>query len=376
MKVHKMIRKWGGGAYKAAASLLVAGILSLGSNADTMIVTQKVDGVDWQLKIDTEAKTASVGPNNASDGSWPNVDDYESSRAIAHPSSIARYVYDAMLIPSSFEIEGETYTVTEIGMRSFIRSRMKSLLIPEAVEHVWNVAFYGCPVRDVCIKGPPTAKKGRTQEYVSFARENTAFQTLSNLQFAVIGPNVKAASAPDRFFYDAANATVLLPRRSDNMTWNDYGESKTIGVGNGNTVVFYGSGEDFDMTMGEKSVTVFPTTAATLAGALEWAPTFKKGFGLDVYVSINNAITGIESVPALSGGVSSDTLSWVTFVVSNQTQLNNTLAAVQSAGTLSIDASGAKENIVVPEGRSVAVTATTAETYSPNRRELVISKSK
>ena len=367
----------GGGAYKAAASLLVAGILSLGSNADTMIVTQKVDGVDWQLKIDTVAKTASVGPNNASDGSWPNVDDYESSRAIAHPSSIARYVYDAMLIPSSFEIEGETYTVTEIGMRSFIRSRMKSLVIPETVEHVWNVAFYGCPIRHVCIKGPPTAKKGRTQEYVSFARENTAFQTISNLQFAVIGPNVKAASTPpDRFFYDAANATVLLPRRSDNMTWDDYGGSKTIGVGNGNTVVFYGPTEDFDMAMGEKSVTVFPTTAATLAGALEWAPTFKKGFGLDVYVSINNAITGIESVPALSGGVSSDTLSWVTFVVSNQTQLNNTLAAVQSAGTLSIDASGAKENIVVPEGRSVAVTATTAETYSPNRRELVISKSK
>lgn len=356
-----------------AGFLLVAGSLALGSSADTMIVTQKVDGVDWQLKIDTQAKTASVGPNNSSDGTWPNVDDYESSRAIAHPSSIARYVYDAMLIPSSFEIEGETYTVTEIGMRSFIRSRMTSLLIPEAVEHVWNVAFYGCPIRHVCIKGPLTAKKGRTQEYISFSREYTAFQTLSNLQFAVVGPNVKAASTPDRFFYDAIDATVLLPRRGDNMTWNNYGGSKTIGNGNGNTVVFYGPGEDFDMTMGEKSATVIPTTAATLAGALAWAPTFKKSFGLDVYISITNSITGIESVPSLSGGVSSDTLLWVTFVVSSQAQLNNTLAAVQSAGTLSVDASRARENIVVPEGRSVAVSAATAETYSPNRRELVIS---
>ena len=355
--------------------LLVAGSLALGSSADTMIVTQKVDGVDWQLKIDTEAKTASVGPNNSSktDG-WATTDDYASYRAIAHEASIAQRAYDALLVPSSFDVGGENYTVTEIGYRAFIRGQMTSVLVPENVEHVWNSSFYACrKLQNICFKGPPTAKKGRTQEYVSFTRETTAFQTLSNLQFAVVGPNVKAASTPDRFFYDAINATVLLPRRSDNMTWNNYGGSKTIGNGNGNTVVFYGPGEDFDMTMGEKSVTVFPTTAASLAGALTLAPTFEKSFGLDVYISITNAINGIESVPSLSGGVSSDTLSWVTFVVSSQAQLNNTLAAVQSAGTLSVDASAAKEDIVVPEDRSVAVSAATAETYSPNRRKLVIS---
>ena len=354
--------------------LLVAGSLALGSNADTMIVTQKVDGVSWTINIDSSTEKAMIGPVTKTQSGWANAQ----YRAFSTPNHNNPSYPSIVSIPSSITVGETEYEVNKIGNRAFYGlGGITDVVIPSTVVQIYDYAFHACDdLKNVCLKGPVTVKKGQPQTYVSLARDANAFGNSSytrKIELVLMGPNIKNGSDDTVIAAGATNMTVLLPNRSDNTTWSSFNTSDKVGSGNGNTVVFYGPGEDFDMTMGEKSVTVFPTTAASLAGALTFAPTFKKSFGLDVYISITNAITGIESVPLLSGGVSSDTLSWVTFVVSNQSQLNNTLAAVQSAGTLAVDASGAKENIVVPEGRSVAVAATTAETYSPNRRELVIS---
>lgn len=338
---------------KTVALLLAGSIATVVSAAYYQTVTVSVGGVDWKVKIETESDTASVGPNIAA-GGWGA----SSSRAF----EIDAYE-GALTVPDTVTYGGTEYRIVSIANRAMYNCVMTGLTFPAGVTNFWNEAFYGCSrLTDVCLKGPSTADAGSAQTYVTFYRGANAFKGAANVSFALIGPNIKSAAltgdeTADRFFCDATDVTVLLPRRADNMTWDGFerylGKTDTSGK-----AVYYGPDEDFDLMMGGTSVTVVPRTAKAIADAIAWAPKFKSVFGLDTHISVTNAVEGSIGVSGSAlESVTLETFSWVTFKVSNQTELDNTLAAVSTASPIVIDLTGLKrkESVVVPAGRRIAV---------------------
>ena len=111
------------------------------------------------------------------------------------------------------------------------------------------------------------------------------------------------------------------------------------------------------------TITVTPTTAETLQEALNLASTFKSAFGLDTRISVTNSIATAVAIPAsATSSTMFDLHSWVTFNVTTQAQLENTLAAISSDSMLIVDPTGATENLTVPEGRQVFVVLNEGDT--------------
>ena len=72
--------------FAAIAAVAAGATIPLTASAATQIVTNTVDGIKWQLLIDTSAKTASVGPNTSSStaGYWSNTGvDWDHERSIS-----------------------------------------------------------------------------------------------------------------------------------------------------------------------------------------------------------------------------------------------------------------------------------------------------
>lgn len=353
-----------------AALVLAFGSLALDASADSTIVTQTVDGVKWALTLDTSEKTAIAGYKSQNDVPGGSSK-YSLCRTI-----IGSPFPSVLTIPSSFTIDGDEYVVNKIGNRAFYdRDTLTDIVIPSAVVQIYAWAFHSCDnLKNVCFKGPETANRGQSQTYVTLTRDDNAFgnnTSTRNIELLLIGPNIRNGSGNTLIAAGATNMTVLLPNRSDNSTWSSFDTSSKVGNGDNNTVKFYGPGEAFDLKMYETSVTIVPTTAAALADALAWAPTFKSGFGLDIHISIANAIDTSIDVSE-HPGVTFDTQAWQKFKVSSQAQLDGTLAAVSTDSSIIVDATDATEDIVIPEGRRVAVIVPPGGTFWRQRRGFIL----
>lgn len=355
-----------------AALVLAIGSLALDASADSTIVTQTVDGVSWTINIDSSTGKAMIGPLTSKPSS-----PYNPCRTFSTPNYNNPSYPSIVTIPSSFTVGGIDYEVNKIGNRAFISlADLTDVVIPGTVVEILNYAFHSCGnLKNVCLKGPETANRWQTQSYVTLARSQYSFGNDSNtkgIQLFVMGPNIKKGSDTYKIAAGATNMTVLLPKRSDNTTWSSFDTSSKVGSGDNNTVKFYGPGEAFDLMMYETSVTIVPTTAAALADAFAWAPTFKSGFGLDTHISITNAIDTAIDVSE-HPGVTFDTQVWQKFKVSSQAQLDGTLAAVSTDSSIIIDATDATEDIVIPEGRRVAVIVPPGWTFWRQMRGLVLT---
>ena len=104
---------------------LVSVLVTATSCAEIHYVTQTVDGLEWRLRLDDVAMTASVGTNVTS-SAWASAGNYATSSAIDNKSKV-----EPLQIPSSFTVDGQVYRVTAIGNRAFIRANMTSLIVPE-----------------------------------------------------------------------------------------------------------------------------------------------------------------------------------------------------------------------------------------------------
>ena len=343
------------------ALFLAFGSFALGASADSMVVTQTVDGVKWVLTLDTSEKTAIAGyksPNDAPPGT-----------GYARCRTIVGSVPSTVFIPSSFTVEGDEYLVNKIGNRAFYGiAGMTDVVIPGGVVQIYNYAFHACgDLKNVCFKGPVTANRWQTQTSVTLARDEYTFGSASqtrNIKLVLMGPNIKKDSNDYLIAAGATNMTVLLPKRNDNTTWSSFDTSSKVGSGDNNTVKFYGPGEAFDLKMYETSVTIVPTTA--------WAPTFKSGFGLDTHISITNAIDTAIDVSE-HPDVTFDTQAWQKFAVSSQVQLDGTLAAVSADSSIIIDATSATEDIAIPDGRRIAVIVPPGGTFWRQRSGFVLT---
>jgi len=355
-----------------AALVLAFGSFVLGASAVSTVVTQTVDGVSWTVNINSSTGKAMIGPVSSTQSGWANAQ----YRAFSTPTHNNPSYPSIVSIPLSFTAGETEYEVNKIGNRAFYGlANITDVVIPGTVVQIYDYAFHACGgLKNVCLKGPATVEKGHPQTYVELARAANAFGSATqtrNIQLFLMGPNIKNNSGETLIAAGATNMTVLLPNRSDNTTWSSFDTSDKVGSGENNTVKFYGPGEVFDLKMYETSVTIVPTTAAALTDALAWAPTFKSGFGLDMHISITNAIDTAIDV-AEHPGVTFDTQAWQKFAVSNQAQLDGTLAAVSADSSIIIDATDATEDIVIPEGRRISVIVPPGGTFWKQWRGFVL----
>ena len=325
--------------FATIAVVAASATLPMVASAATQIVTNTVDGIKWQLLINTANHTASVGPNTSSStaGYWANTgNDWEHDRAMSQS------ITGTVVIPATFTVDDEEYKVTSIGNRAFIRCKPTTMVLPGGVGDLWNCSFYGCPnLQNVWFKGPATAAEGESQERVGLNfKSNNAFSETKTVKFVLVGPNLTKANA-NFIFSNCTNITVLLPRTAGNTTWNN------TNVGGGTpTHVYYNGFRDHDT-----SVFFEVSTFEALTNTVNYAVKLKSAFGLNTTISVTDAVEGTLT------DLTFDTLWHIAFSVDSQAQLDNVLSAVQVSCPIVIDPAdlAPKDAFTIPAGRKVVV---------------------
>ena len=347
MNMNKMI------AFAAVAASAAAAVPSL---AATQTVTNTVNGITWQLLINTSTKTASVGPKLSTASQTNTGSDFASLRAIAQS------ITGTLVIPDAFMVNGEKYTVNNVGNRAFIRCNPSTFIFPAGLGNVYSCAFYQCPnIATMVYKGPATASSGETQPYSTLAfmaDGNNIFGSASTIKRVLVGPNVKMnASKKANFFVPSAttDAVFLLPSTSENTTWDD------VDVSGSNTRVLH-----YGIDAAKEAITFSTADAAELIAFLDFAPLVKEYLGLDTRLSITDSVTATEEQTTALSAFGFDALAHVKFEVKDATQYANTVAAVPGAATVIVDPAKLRgASLAVPTGRKMIVPLPNGGKYSP-----------
>lgn len=334
MNVNKLI---------AVAAIAASAAIPFAANAAyTQTVTQMVDNVKWQFKIDTSAKTAQLGVGSGA------------GEAEAAAMACLEGMPSSLVLPQTFTVDGVIYKVNAIAARAFPRGKggtLKNITFPLNV----NMTFksYTCvatAIQNALFKGLNTVANGDAQAYTTITMPSVDYSILRDCQkveFVVMGPNLKIDNKAkmENFLHRTSNATVLVPRSSGNMTWDGCAEI-SLG-GSSNKVIYYGPSEEFDIKMGSTSVTLIPTTSTAFTNVLTYAQTFKLAFGLDAKINVTNTIEIGE------GLITEDTLKYATFdslmfAVKTQAQLD-IIKKFPASAPISIDPTGLTENMIIPK---------------------------
>ena len=370
-----MPSKVGKGSLGLAVAVFLVGCLLFNANADTVTITQTVDGVTWQLMIDTAAMTARLGTG--------------AGKVSAEASSMAvlKGMPGSLVVPSSFMIDGESYVTSIVEERAFARDRagiLHNITFPLDLGGVKfrDHVFIGSSISNILFKGPSCASPGSGQKRFKIVLsgsgaledDKSIIRGCSGVNHVVVGPNVIVDNVNTlaNFFDAATGAKIFVPRNSQNMTWNGSHEISLGGVDN--SAVYYGPSESFDLAMYDTYATFTPITAEGLAYALSLAQTFETGFGLDTRIAITNRINMTTAVaePKLQNVTLTSPPWYMTFAVQTQAQLDNVLAVVQEDIPVIIDIDGATEDVCVPEGRQVAILAKGGWTFGKKHKGLII----
>ena len=256
------------------------------------VVTNTVDGVKWV--INTSGSNCGVGALQQG-GTISSASSYASHRAIA----TSAYSGKPLVIPASFTVGNTTYTTTQVGNRAFYSCTFSSLVVPASVGVSHYFAYLHCnKLKDVCFPGKVTVSSG-TQSFSTPSFQLSGglypFSNCGAVKFVFIGPNAKLSGTKANFkFANSSGVTFLVPRRSDNTTWN--GLEDIVG-GTSPNVIYYGPTEEcgYDFWMGADTVTAVPRTLEALAAVNSYASTFKTSFFLDTRYAITNSIGTLTS---------------------------------------------------------------------------------
>ena len=338
---------------RAALIAAVICAVALPTLAATRTVTNTVNGIAWQLQINTSTKTVAVGPMT---GTPENVSDYAPGRAIAQS------ITGTLDIPEAFMVDGEKYTVNRIGNRAFIRCKPSAFIFPAGLGDIWNCAFYNCPnIATLVFKGPTMASPGEMQSYSTlWFRQNggNIFGTASTIKRVIAGPNVKLNSDAKANFTvpsETTDAVFLLPSTSENTTWDD------VNVGGADSRVLY-----YGVDATKEAIAFATADAAEIIAFLDFAPLVKECLGLDTRLSITNSVTMTEEQTTTLSAYGFDTLAHVKFEAKDAAQYANTVAAVPGAATLIADPAKLRgATLAVPVGRKVIVPIPNGGKYSP-----------
>ena len=198
-------------------------------------------------------------------------------------------------------------------------------------------------------KGKATVNFG-TQDYTEVGVLST-FQNCTSLKVVLLGKNTKQFET-GTFCNNSTGCKVFVPA---NGMWDNL----NLG-GTDNVKIPYGAGKDLDLLIDENAgtITATPTIEDRLVQVLEAAPVFKAQFGLNTRINVTNTIE------MTSGSITSEMLNAVefntlllTFKVNTKAALESVLVAVPESPHLflAIDASDAKEELTLPQGREIYV---------------------
>jgi hypothetical protein len=163
--------------------------------------------------------------------------------------------------------------------------------------------------------------------------------------------------------------TVYLPA---NGKWDSNAD-----IGGKNTKVFkYGEGKDLNLDIDESvgKITATVKTTEALSAVLDSAANFKTYFGLDTRIEV------VDALDIAAGTITAAQLQYATFnslmlAVKTQDQLNSILGVVPASVPVSIDPTGAMQNLKVStsDGRRVYVLLPENGTYKLRPDGLIIS---
>ena len=355
---------------KRLLMMIGAAAVAVSVNADDVTVTQTVDNVKWQIQIGTT--TTSAEPQTE-DGNFIRL--ATGKTPYADCCAILDGCPETLFVPSYFTVEEKSYPVARVGGRGFYGlTAIKNITMPETMYLMATQIFTGCDnLENVRWKGPAMVQSGESQTYTSLGISGKSpFHTCEKLKLVFVDPNVTTRSkALILKTPDATGARFIVPLRDDNKTW----EGATV-EGEDNRIIYYGPGQEVDLTVNDNCVTIVPTTVNALTNALSWAQTFKTAFNLDTKISITNRIDlSVAVKEELLQNVTLEAPPWyLAFAVTSQAQLNNVLAAVSVDIPIIIDIEGVGRNqITVPDGRKVAILAKSGWTFGKKTEGLVIS---
>ena len=390
----------------SAAAIAAGAIIPFAANADTVTT----NGVTWTYIVtDAENKTVTLGGVGTFDTAAPSGGVTDEMRAMPKATQI-----DASLIPWTFKVGDDTYTVTALGSLAFYGcTGLTGLLcIPSSVTTFGRESLYSTNVRLISFPGVTTMygyafQKSQAQPFpdissvttfgrgvfyncpfsgtVRFGKDAAVgsyrlFRGCSNLEaiyapgpdsssksfnvdeFAYgdkklkvvfFGPNTKPSNATKgTMLTSVSNCKVFVPA---NGQWD-----ALVTGGTDNEVIYYGASTNVNFAVDDDAglVVATPTTEAALAKALDSAPLFKTHFGWDMKISTTNAIAvtagTITAAKFKDAGIGASSLM-LNFAVTNQAQLDSILGAVPSGAKVGIDPTGLTENMVVEDRENVFV---------------------
>lgn len=375
---------------KKLLMMIGAAAVAVVACADTITI----NGVTWTYsELNADKKTVTLGDGNAA--------------AMATDT-----MFDAAVIPWTFDVEGETYTVTKLASYAF-RNCTKltgTLTIPMAVTSIGRHGFKQTGLEHVASLGGVTslggytfeASQSLTQAFPDISRVTgfsngalygsmfsgtayigkdasvstyRAFKNCSNLEgicapgpdavasgtqkYTTINVDEFAAQTKAKVIFFGPNtkgSNIAAGDTLDQVTGckvyvpaNGHWDGLDVG-GTDNEVVYYGATTNLDFAVDTDSrvVVATPVNETGLVKALEAAPLFKTHFGWNTRVNITNTLD-LTGVTIDSTAVSGVTFDRLMFSAKTQAQLNAILGAFPTTTPISIDPTGLTENMVIPE---------------------------
>ena len=393
---------------QVATSATLPLVLTVGMAASADTVT--TNGVTWTYTSkDTTKKTVTLGGIAGFD---ENVTPNDSQRAMPAATEI-----DASLIPWTFDVNGETYTVTALGSQAFrgCTNLTGNLSIPRAVTSIGRAcfdstkvrivslggvtqlssylfqrmpaqpfpdisdvtslksSFYGCPFTGVA----KVAKNANSSSWRSFSHCAGLEAVLAlGPDTVTSGTQAYTTFSVDEFFDQSKKLKIIFmgPNTKgtsfaqvdalngvtgckmfvpDNGFWDGFNPSAT-----GNEIIYYGATTNLDFTVEDDAsrIVAKPTTEAALLKVIESAPLFKKYFGWNTIVEMPNdlALSAGTLTAGMFTGLEANSLVLM-FSVTTQAKADSILAAVPAEATVGVDPTGLTERITMPRYENVFV---------------------
>ena len=371
--------------------MIGAAAVVAGAYADTV----EINGVTWTFTASGSNVTLGGGTSSTQ----------------AMPTATA---LDAADIPWTFTKDGTNYTVTAIATYAFesCSNLTGTLTIPASVTSMGDRAFQRTGISGVASVGGittiPLYAFNEAKSLSSFTADISnvtkitygAFQgaeqlaggfyvpgnTLvggkrlfrnSKLRVILFGPNTTAekhTATEDYGMLDrVTGCKVFVPAK---LEWNGLDVD-----GIDTDVIWYGVTTNLNLSVDDVHgvITATPTDEAALVKVLESAPLFKTNFGWNTRINVTNTIEVAAGTitAAMLNAVEFNTML-LTFKVNTQAQLNSVLAAVPASTypLLAIDASDAREELILPQGREIYVRVSgdgKQGKYRPKINGLIIS---
>jgi len=352
----------------AVACLLPAANAAFPTTIAGNVVTNTVDGITWRYLVDEANKQVRILSTSGTD-----------SGAIISTATAGTFYIPATLVHTN-GVECNVVSINHGGLAGF--TSLTGAVFPETTfaQTTGNWGYTGglngkelfansSKLVAVWWKGPQTVSSG-SQPVAQSGRTTYTFANCSALKAVVFGPNVSyAVSGGNKYpmFSGCSGVKAFFPK----ARWENMGNVMANSVSQCKPI-FYGPGEDIDISI-DGTFTV--ATAERLDDVLSVANDLHTYCGMNPRISVTNAIEFTD------GLITADRMKFATFnslifKVTTQEELNSIMLAVPPSVPLALDASDAKVELTLPQGREIYVRVSAEGRqgkYTPKINGLIIT---